>query len=88
MQDTSQGETASWELAATDQQSDGAMLRAGAGWQKEGPRSQWGEHERKQELRRCQVPPARAGGAELQKWAVEGRFREWNQHFGFQLFYI
>ena len=32
--------------------------------------------------------PAGAGGAELHKWAEEGRFHEWNQHFGFQLFYI
>lgn len=33
-------------------------------------------------------PPGGAGGAELQKWAVEGRFGEWNKHFRFQIFYI
>ena len=44
------------------QQTSRAMERCGgAGWQREGPRSRWGEHGRKQELRCCQTPPAEPG---------------------------
>ena len=33
-------------------------------------------------------PRPEPGGAALQKWGVECRFREWNEHFSFQIFYI
>ena len=86
MQDSSQGETTSWELTATDPQSDGAMWGGrvaerrtekpvGGAWEEAG-------------VEMLPDSPRGTWGAELQKWAVEGRFREWNKHFGFQIFYI